>query len=411
MTTKLRWAAIAALLIKISLALFTTGTNDSITWDRDVAKLRSAGAAELYREGVQFPGRNGILEQPQKFIHPPEVLRGLQLLGILHDKTGLPPHVWLRVFCAFADAGTLTLLWLMFPGPAYRAALILVALSPVSILVSGFHGNTDPIMMCFVAMSVWQMKKGRLAWSGAAFGISLGVKLAPVIFVPTLLLAISGSRNRLKWIVAAILVWTGAGLPWLIQSPELILRTIFGYSGSTGWWGFQLWAGILKIWGYPMWYELYSPYSKWLALAAVTVVPVIFRLWGVRIGLFAQCGLIASLFLFVSPAFGLQYLAWTVPWLIVLAPRVIVPYYALTSAFMLMVYGVAASAGGPKLYADLLTGDRGVLIGMGVICWMGMGLMIRSYFHLAVRPDGIPGASRESVEVCAVQRRETDSSA
>ena len=50
----LRWAGIAALSVKLLLALFTTGTNDSITRDRDVAVLRSAGAVELYRHGVQY---------------------------------------------------------------------------------------------------------------------------------------------------------------------------------------------------------------------------------------------------------------------------------------------------------------------------------------------------------------------
>lgn len=384
---KLLCAAGLALGVKLLLALFTTGTNDSITWDQDVMVLRAQGAAELYRNGVQYPTAAGNPGPRQAFIHPPAMLQGLLLLDGLRTGTGIPPHVWMRIACAFADAGTLALLWVMFPGVAYRPALILVALSPISILVSGFHGNTDPVMMFFIVLSIWLLQEESIGWAGVAFGLALGVKLVPVIFVPAVIVSIVGTRNRLKWGGAAIITWVVVSLPWLIQSPGLILRTISGYGGSTGLWGFYLITGVLRVSGYPMWYQIYAPCAKWLALGACASLPFVVKRCRPSLGLIEQCGLIASLFLFLSPGFGLQYLAWTVPWVIALAPCVIAQYYAVTGVFLLSVYVEAAWGNGSRIYADLLLVDNWkMLIEVGIICWIAMGIMTRVYWRLAIPP-------------------------
>jgi uncharacterized membrane protein len=313
----------------------------------------------------------------------------------------------MRIGCAFADVGALVLLWLMFPGASYRPALILVALSPVSMMVSGFHGNTDPIMMCFVVLSIWLLEKRSAGWAGAAFGMSLGVKLVPVIFVPALLLSMAGSRNRVKWTGAAIVTWIIVSLPWLIQSPELILRTIAAYGGSKGLWGFYLLAGVLRESGYPIWYQIYAPGAKWLALGAVAAAPFLIRYWRVRLGLFAQCGLITSLFLFLSPGFGLQYLAWTVPWLIVLTPRAITQYYAMAGFFLAGVYTEAAWANGGRIYANLLSDDNWhLLIEMGILCWISMGIMAGSYWRLAARSTELLGEERHPARPAIFRGRE-----
>jgi len=60
-----------------------------------------------------------------------------------------------------------------------------MALSPVSIMVSGFHGNTDPVMICLVLLSIYLVESGRPAWlCGAIFGMAMWIKIVPVIFLP-----------------------------------------------------------------------------------------------------------------------------------------------------------------------------------------------------------------------------------
>ncbi len=180
---KVLLAGIIAVLLKLLLALSTAGTNDVRTWEHDLTTLRTAGFVELYRSGVQYDSPAGRLDPRQVFIHPPAVLHGLLIVGSLQDRTGWPLRFWLRAACALADAGTLVLLWRMF---GKRAQILVLALSPVSILISGFHGNTDPIMMFFLVAAVFFAERGNaghaVTSSGAAFGLACSVKLIPLDF-------------------------------------------------------------------------------------------------------------------------------------------------------------------------------------------------------------------------------------
>src|ERR1700693_4521923 len=77
----MRWlicAATAAFIIKIFIAFYTVGTNDSLTWDHDLAKLRTGGFTQLYREGVQYSSPSGWMYPRQDFVHPPAVVSGFR---------------------------------------------------------------------------------------------------------------------------------------------------------------------------------------------------------------------------------------------------------------------------------------------------------------------------------------------
>jgi hypothetical protein len=160
---KLLAAGVLAFLLKLLLAASTAGSNDARTWEYDLTALRTVGFTELYRSGVQFDSPTGRLSQRQAFIHPPAVLHRLRILG---------NGFWLRAICALADAGTLVLLWSMFRS---RVPLLIVALSPVSILISGFHGNTDPIMMFFLVAAVFFAERTNASFAGLAFGLACSV--------------------------------------------------------------------------------------------------------------------------------------------------------------------------------------------------------------------------------------------
>jgi hypothetical protein len=349
---KLVLIGIVALLLKLLLAASTAGTNDARTWEYDLTTLRTAGYDELYRSGVQYDSPAGRLSQRQAFIHPPGVLHALRLLG---------NRFWLRTVCAIADAGTLALLWRMF-----GSVPVLVVLSPISILISGFHGNTDPIMMFFVVAAVFYIERGNATCAGVAFGLACSVKLIPLIFAPAILLCLPGLRPRLKWLAASAFVWVTLSLPYLAQEPLLILRSMLGYSGATGLWGFSLASTLLGAG------RIYDPAAKWIALLAASCLPLL-----TKRRLFAQCGLIALWFLFLSPGFGLQYLAWTVPWTVMLRRRTMLAWNIIAGAAALVVYAAASQNTPEGIYADLLyPAHFPVLILMGIVCWVAIAAII-----------------------------------
>ena len=368
---KLLCAGFIALLLKLLLAASTAGTNDARTWEHDLTTLRTAGFTELYRSGVQYRSTAGALLPRQAFIHPPAILNGLRIIGSLQDTTGLPLRFWLRAACALADAGTLALLWSMFRS---RTELLIIALSPISILISGFHGNTDPIMMFFVVAAVFFAERGNATRfeiaSGAAFGLACSVKLIPLIFAPAIFLCLPGVLPRLKWLAASAVVWFALSLPYMAQEPLLILRSMLGYGSVTGVWGFSLISTIVSItFGTG---RIYFPAAKWVALLAASCLPLVIK-WR----LFAQCGLIAFSFLFLSPGFGLQYLAWTVPWTILLGRRSMIVYHLIATAFALSVYAAASQNTPAGVYADLLNSLHfPVMALMGIVCWIAIAAII-----------------------------------
>jgi hypothetical protein len=351
-------AGIIAFLLKLLLAASTAGTNDARTWEHDLTTLRTMGFVELYRSGVQYRSTAGALLPRQVFIHPPAILHVLRIVG---------NRFWLRTACALADAGTLALLWSVFRNRNRTCTqLLIIALSPISILISGFHGNTDPIMMFFVVAAVFFAERENAACAGAAFGLACGVKLVPMIFAPAILLCLPGVRPRLKWLVASAVVWFALSLPYMVQEPLLILRSMLGYGSVTGVWGFSLISGLLGTG------HFYNPAAKWVALLAASCLPLIMKR-----RLFAQCGLIAFCFLFLSPGFGLQYLAWTVPWTVLLGRRSMIVYHLVATAFALSVYAGASQNTSAGIYADLLNSLHfPVMALMGIVCWITIGASI-----------------------------------
>ena len=149
--------------------------------------------------------------------------------------------------------------------------------------------------------------------------------------------------------------------------------------------GFYFLSGLLKLAGMGAVHDLYGPAAKWIALLAVTLLPFALRTLVSRPSLFVQCGAITFLFLFLSPGFGLQYLAWTVPWIVALGIRPAAQYYAIAGAFMLAVYMEAAGGSKANAYADLLTAKHfTALVSMGFICWIAIGVAFWRYTRLAL---------------------------
>jgi hypothetical protein len=174
-------------------------------------------------------------------------------------------------------------------------------------------------------------------------------------------------------------------MPWLAQYPELILRTILSYHSTTGLWGLYFLAGLLKTMGMAGAYDLYGPVAGWIALLTVALLPFGLKALDSRPSLFVQCGVITFLFLFLSPGFGLQYLAWTVPWIVALGIGPTAGYYAVAGTFMIAVYTEAAGGLRINAYADLLTAKNfTMLILMGFVCWIAIGVIVWYYGRLAL---------------------------
>jgi uncharacterized membrane protein len=157
----------------------------------------------------------------------------------ISEQTQIPLHVWLRVVCAIADlTGTLLILGIIRQTrlPISPVAMFLVAASPISLLISGFHGNTDPIMMSFLLLAVYLLSRGAPLRAGAALGFAAGIKIVPLLFTPALAYSLPAKKRGI-FLAGAIGVFVAGSFPLAFDHPDLIWSHVFGYSPQTGVWG------------------------------------------------------------------------------------------------------------------------------------------------------------------------------
>jgi hypothetical protein len=385
---------------KIIMALQTRGTNDVMYWELFLNILRRDGGIAVYQQ-VSF------------FNHPPFVLHLLAVLGELSTATGLFLPFWLRLPAILADVGSLLVLaQLATSWPVdlrvdhWYVLVALIAVAPISIMISGFHGNTDPVMVLLVLLAIYLLEVKHQTWlAGAAFGMALNIKVLPLIFVPAIALylwtprAISlGDRatplEALVGIVRAgqsgrvlrFFAMTGGvvflgSLPYLLERPGLLARQVLGYESSYGHWGISrvldtLAPGSLLA-------RAYARTGRFLVLALVVLAAGLMNRGRKRVPLFHQCGLTAFLFMAFSPGFGVQYLAWLVPWVVGVGLWPTVTYLVTSGVFAFLVY-TSWSLGIPWYFADGLRFHdwwSGPIVWSELLCWASvlviLGLMLR----------------------------------
>jgi hypothetical protein len=225
--------------------------------------------------------------------------------------------------------------------PAAEASLgaALVTCSPVMFVISGFHGNTDPLFVMFSLLSVYLLVvRGWAAAAGAAFALAVSVKLVPVILGPLLLVIVV----RMGWRKVAAFAAGNAAIFLPLWGPVVLKRwpefkaNVLSYPGiKVREWGlvqFAKWAdapaGLMDF--------LIGP-GRFVVLALSAGLPaLILSFRRDRVG--PAVGLSVALFLLLSSAFGPQYLAWPLAGAYLVSIWAGTLYNLCASAFVVTVY-------------------------------------------------------------------------
>ena len=249
-------------IIRLLLATFTFGTNDVQLWIG-------------FYETIKVAGPLGIYGQVPLFNHPPMISICLWLTQwILPWFHGNFPLL-LRLPSALADLGTAILVYLLvsrfYDEGRARLSACLVALSPVSILISGFHGNTDPVFIFMLFLSAYCLLiKNHIFLSSVLLGLSASIKIVPLLTIPLFVLWLPTWKKRALFLSGLLsLLLLTYGYP-LFRMPQPILKNVFAYGGNTGLWGLGL---LLQ----PLWPNavLLAPVQKLLII--LTSLSIAFR--------------------------------------------------------------------------------------------------------------------------------------
>lgn len=382
---------------KLWIAATTIGTNDVIAWER-------------FARGIDALGGIGVYYAEPLFNHPPFMTHALQVMLWLSNVTPLAFPFWLRLPAICADIGSVFILWKFIErrmAPEVSPlALLLLAAAPPAIMIAGFHGNTDPVMIMFVLLSVYLIeRRAPLLLAGAALGMAMNIKAVPLIFMPMLFLYLPNMRRRFMFFAAAGATFGAGSLPVLAQDPQFVIARVFGYGSNYGQWGIARTLTLLSVEHsvFAALNNVFALLGKYIALGGIVVAAFRLNLRKEKPPLLLQAGLTAFLFLALAPGFGVQYLAWLVPWIVGMGAGAATMFFTASGLLLFQVYTYWARQF-PWYFSDSpYYGWSGMIIAYDLLCWLTVVAITLMYFErlspLAVRSHvGLP-VRRQGSEV------------
>jgi len=305
--------AAAGVLVRLVLAFISYGTNDY--------RFYVIFAHEALHEGMR-----SVMTTFDEFNLTP-AMTGYSILILLFyhatdagfDKLPLFALMFKLPLIA-ADVGSMVVLWKVWRRKAgvYAAALAvaLFGWSLNSLLVTGYHCNTDPFYALLALLAVYYAdERRRPVAAGLALAAAINVKLIPVLLVPGFLLAYRDWREALRFL-AALSVGAIPFLVMLAIHGGLFWEQVINYNSQLMNWGVSFFIlrasenealggiGAALVTGYRTW-------GKYLMLLAIVAAATEGRRRGWD--RYRTAAVAFSIFLILTPGFGPQYTVAVVP--------------------------------------------------------------------------------------------------
>jgi hypothetical protein len=321
--------ALAVTALKLYLAATTQGTNDVFNFAAFARAIRTYGPIDIYGHTVVFNGHVYPV-----YNHPPLIGWMLVLFNRLSD-LGIPFKFLIRVPASLADIVTSVLVFelVRHRRPVGQAAVagVLVACSPALVIVSGFHGNTDPVFLMFAFLSLLLLVNERApVWAGISYGLALSVKIIPIVALPVILLvAVRSGRPRVyKFLAGSAGVFLVLWVPVAVRRLHPFSQNVIGFKGYPGSWGLVEFATLSGFSHHATQVLENQGRTPLLLLSAGLPFLIAWRRPSASIPAF---GMSLVLVLLLSTATGGRYLVWAI------AAAYLIDVWAAT------VYNIAAS--------------------------------------------------------------------
>jgi Glycosyltransferase family 87 len=263
------------------------------------------------------------------------------------------PHSFpflLRLPSIIADALALLILLTLYQktGNPPVWSLALFALSPVAFMVSGFHGNVDPIMVCLLLVATYFCIEENALLSAMFLALACGIKIIPLFLVPAFFFfwLNRGAKLGLKFAAvfacSCLAVWSAA----LIDSSSYFFRNVLGYSSYAGGWGITYWCVFfLDALHFDVTPQLLNRLLPLLTVLKLLVVALAIALGWLRrkqsgtgfLGTIALCWICFAIF---APGFIPYYLVWMAPFVLLYSPAWYVTLTAATSIYLFAYYNI-----------------------------------------------------------------------
>ena len=307
-STSLKQSILIGLLIRLAITfIFLKSSSDDLTSFLDAGKI--------------------ILEK--KSIYPSLYFPFFPYLGALSLllKNFISPLLFLKLIFTFFDLGNLILIYLLSKKNLNRT--LLYALNPITIISSNIHGQFDVIPIFFLLLAIYLFNKRKEASSMTAISLAIFTKTWPALFIIPIL-----KKLRNKYLFALIFLVPIISIffhSWFFKTPILeIIMPIKNYRGVYGYWGI---GNILIL----LWPKIDASIIQFLR-RIFFITLFIFSFYPNNKNLIKNIFKIILFFFVFTLTFGSQWLAWLVPFIILVRPKNWQVFFVSASLYLLVVF-------------------------------------------------------------------------
>ena len=335
--------ALVALTLKLAIAYNTIGTNDAVVF-YGFAKVLSQHSLEWTYQHSRY------------FNHPPLTayyLRGIYALTEQRwcQDIGIHFPFLLRLPGIIADFLVVVVLLRISKSdlsiPTW--ALALFVLSPVSLMVAGFHGNTDPVMVLLLVCAVWMCLRNRPTLAGLFFALSCQIKIVPLLFLPAFVFFWVSQKKSRDFLISGAITTCVLWLEPLMNFPVLFAKNVLAYGSYWGLWGITY---LFRATGWPefsrlSFFDLEPAQNIIITFLKVIIVGAAFWIaWQHRHArgrAFVESLAYTWLVFFVfAPGVCPQYLIWLAPFILILSPMFYTGVLTASSIFLFAFYNITS---------------------------------------------------------------------
>lgn len=276
------------------------------------------------------------------FSGPPFALHVTAVSNKIAMITGLPCSGMWKMPTIIADIGIAYLIFLIAHGTLKKSKKKSIEMmnwylfNPIAIFVAGFHGQQESFWMFFILLSWYVIHRWNSYLFAALFaGIGFAYKLPAILLLPFLFLLEKGIVRKFLFTVIVSIVFVVSLFPEIITSQEALMRQSFEYSSQFGVWGFSRFLVIENL----------DTYLK--GAIAITLIGIsgkaLFQskqLHKKNELFFKYATYVIAAFYVFTPGFGVQYLLWILPYLILTNHNMLKVYSIVVTIAFLHTYGL-----------------------------------------------------------------------
>jgi len=379
------WLSLIAvgILLRIGLALISIGTNDAAAWLRFGDEINRNGLPNTYTIDPDFN-------------HPPIPGYWAAACARLAGSDDAPLHdsvftILFKIAPILGDCLAIYLLYLIWRGQRGKPFALYVAamfsLSLNAIAVSGYHCNTDSLLIALCLLSLYLIQhKPRPLLAGLALAAAINIKLIPVLLIPGLLLHLKSWRHAVKFILG-LAIGVLPFIPALLAVRTQFLDNAVRYNSILDRWGIN----YFLLFGETGWNPAhrgeqisaaYYNKARYVILSIIAAWSLLAR-FKPRWTVYEITFITFAIFLVFAPGFGVQYTVLAGLPLFATRPRWATAYALLAGLFVSSAYFVNWKGTFP-LYSHWGTLLPEPVAILGLLTWI---LLIFLALVILIRPS------------------------